>query len=156
MISKLDTLLRYPGSPPFIYVHHPHHPASLLSLPESTSSLVTLDVIEYCTPRLLYSGILHKLGSELGEIPSWDLFVRGLRSLVSGRTQKATPGKGKRKAAVMENGDDHIEGSNGLVVVLTHAERLRTVLGSGWSVITRLSELVCLSKVQVVLTIRAD
>lgn len=142
MISKLDTLLRHPGSPPFIYVHHPHHPSNLLALPEPSSSLVTLDLIEYYTPRLLYSGILSRLGSDVGEISTWDLFVRALRGIVSSRAQTITPSKGKRKATAMENGDDHFDASCGLVVVLTHAEKLRIVLGPGWSVMTRLTELV--------------
>lgn len=144
MISRLDTLLRYPGTPPFIYVHHPHHPPSSLALPESSSSIVTLDAIEYYTSRLLYSGIASKLGGDAGEIQTGDLFVRSLRDASSGRKRK-TSGKGKRKADVMENGDDHAEQEDrqGVVLLITHAERLRTVLGPGWSVITRLSEMVC-------------
>lgn len=58
--------------------------------------------------------------------------------------------KGKRKADAMHsgvNGNEEVnrqrqEGEKALVILVTKAERLGKVLGPGWSVMTRLAELV--------------
>ena len=135
------TLLSLPENAPLVYVHHPHSPSALLNLP-SSSSTITLDLIEHHTSRLLYSGILSRLGAEAGEVSTWDDFARYLRQHLHAGSAK---GKGKIKADKMEN--DHEEENSsgkvkGSVVILTHAEKLRTALGPGWAVMTRLTELV--------------
>lgn len=151
MNDQLEALISYPGSVPFIHVHHPHHPASSLDLP-SAPHIARLDAIEYHKPTLLYTGILHGLGSECEELTTWDSFGRAIREHLSAGKRQGK-GKGKRKADDMENGDEGAQhgtanshgrqsGARGAVVVITHAERLRTVLGTGWTVITRLAELV--------------
>ena len=90
-----------------------------------------LDAIEHFSPRLLYSGALNKFGlDEEGEISTWDGFSRKLKEIW-------TKVKGKRKSDIMEDGS-----MSHMVLVITMAERLRTVLGGGWAVITRLAELV--------------
>jgi origin recognition complex subunit 5 len=135
------TVLSLPESAALVYIHHPHHPSTLLNLP-SSSSTVTLDLIEYHTPRLLYSGVLSRLGAEAGEISTWDDFARHLRHHLDAGSGK---GKGKRKADDMESGhegDSTSHKATGRVVILTHAEKLRSVLGLGWAVMTRLTELV--------------
>ena len=138
---------------PLVYLHHPHHPSTLLHLPSSSS--VTLDLIEYHTPRLLYSGILSRLGSEVGEISTWDDFARHLRQHLAGSGRK-----GKRKAGDMEDGQEDENGRKGSTIILTHAEKLRTVIGPGWAVMTRLAELVrlaqCLSCAHCRATLTAD
>lgn len=164
MNGQLDALISYPGSVPFIHVHHPHHPATSLDFP-SAPHITRLDAIEYHNPRLLYTGILHGLSSETEELGSWDSFARTLREYLSS-TRSNGKGKGKRKADDMENGSSTtVNGTvnghgghgdiNGAVVIITHAERLRTVLGNGWTVITRLAELVSCSALQAVFGSRA-
>lgn len=100
-----------------------------------------------------------------GESLSWDDLSRGLRSLI-GPDAGRTRGKGKAKAKehARVNGDGHANGTDendapawGLsmasyqveregkvtwIICLTHAERLRAVLGHQWAVITRIAELV--------------
>jgi origin recognition complex subunit 5 len=151
MNGQLEALISYPGSVPFIHIHHPHHPTTSLDLP-SAPHIARLDAIEYHTPRLLYTGILHALGSETEELATWDSFARALRDHLSTSKSKGK-GKGKRKADDMENASSSVhngvangheghEEVEGAVVIITHVERLRTVLGNGWTVMTRLTELV--------------
>ncbi|EIW70339.1 hypothetical protein TREMEDRAFT_68006 [Tremella mesenterica DSM 1558] len=67
----LHALLSNPYSPPFIYIHHPHHPSSSPSVLSSfpPNCLVTkVDGVEHHTPRLLYSSILSQLTSHLSKL----------------------------------------------------------------------------------------
>jgi origin recognition complex subunit 5 len=142
--ETLSTLLSATVPLPFIYLHHPHHPpASLvLNLPPH-ARLARIDAIEHHSPRLLYSGILNALGGNADSNGSWDGFVRSLRSVAT----RDVKGKGKGKGKANGNGNLIGKGSEvtedtAVVILITKAERLRTVLGSGWTVITRLAELV--------------
>ena len=132
MTESLTTLLSSPHAPPFFYLHHPHHPSTSAVPRLPTRCIVAhLDAIEHSSPRLFYSGALSKYGrDEEGEVSNWDGFSRGLKEIWA----KA---KGKRKSDIMEDG-----GMNQMVLIITKAERLRTVLGAGWAVITRLAEMV--------------
>lgn len=87
--------------------------------------------------------MLSRFGAENGEIATWDDFARYLRQHLNAGITK---GKGKRKADEMENGDGEGNAATCVVVILTHAEKLRTVLGQGWAVMTRLAELVGLER----------
>jgi origin recognition complex subunit 5 len=149
-MKRSQSLLRRPGLVPFIWVHHPHTPSPLLDLPNSSDSIV-LDAIEYHTPRLLYSGIVYKLDNAMGEVTTLDALTRALKQVVAMRSTSSSTVKGKRKAREMENGqaNGHSAMSHGISITVLHAERLRTVLGTGWTVITRLAELVGLMVVPV-------
>ena len=129
MADTLHNVLSSPNAPPFIYLHHPHHPTtSAVPAFPSRCLVAHVDAIEHHNPRLLYSGVINKLApsDEEGEINTWDGFARRLREF--GRK-----GNGKRQV----DGEERQ-----VVVVITKAEKLRTVLGGGWAVITRLAELV--------------
>jgi len=137
MASELFQLLSSPVAAQSIFLHHPHHPTSFIltqSIP-ANCSIARIDTVEHYNPRLFFSGILNRFRGGLksdenqyGEVSNWDAFSEGLRNLAAGK------GKGKGKAKV--------EDENRLVVIVTKAERLRNVLGPGWSVLTRLSEVV--------------
>ncbi|KAK8864440.1 hypothetical protein IAR55_001689 [Kwoniella newhampshirensis] len=146
--SDLQILLAHSPTPQLIYLHHPHHPStSLPPLPEQCR-VAKLDTVEYHTPRLLLSGILHKLGGndEAGEVNTWDGFSLKFREWWSMRHTKGK-GKGKAKANGHGNGVGNGHGTGDrerdevVVIMITKAERLRTVFGNGWAVITRISEL---------------
>lgn len=143
-MELLVSLLEQPGSPGLIHLHHPHHPPSALRIElPSRCAVARLDAIEHHTQRLLYAGILSRLAVALGkrdtnserqagddgrEVITWDAFVRSLRALW---TQHVGKGKGK---ATGEEGQ--------VVIIITKAERLRSVMGSSWTALTRLPELV--------------
>ena len=152
MERQLAGLLAFPGRPPFVHVHHPHHPPSLVDFPAS-SSIARLDAIEHHTPRLVFSGILHKLGHETDEVATWDLFARGMREVYSNTTKGKGKDKGKQRQRPDTDGDVEMNGHGAAalhraeyVVIVTHGERLRHVLGPSWSVLTRMAELVCSSR----------
>jgi hypothetical protein len=69
-----------------------------------------------------------------------------MRGLLGGESEKKRGKKAERLDP--ENGErDGAIGSMGkgrAVVMITHAERLRAVLGNRWTVITRMGELVCI------------
>ncbi len=134
-MDELATLLAHPGAPCLVHLHHPHHPASAIApaLPARCRA-VRLDAVEHHSPRLVYAGALARLAAVLGaeqgrgDVLSWDQFARGLRSLWAAHGT----GKGRRK-----------DGDEGQVVLLvTKAERLKSVLGAEWTAMTRLRELV--------------
>jgi len=132
-----DTLFSSSSAPPFIYLHHPHHPSSS-AVPElPTRCMVAhLDAIEHHTPRLLLSGALNRLDPDgEGEVSTWDGFSRRLREIW---TKSRSKGKGEADET------DETEGGKErrVILIITKAERLRTVLGRNWAVITRLAELV--------------
>lgn len=146
-MDTLSTLLAFPGAPAFVYLHHPHHPTSAVKpgLPERCS-VARLDLIELNSARLFYAcalarvsaalavtrktGIRHDPGGDGREVLTWDAFAKGLRTLWSKHA-----GKGKGRA---EEGNDDGQ----IVLVITKAERLRAVLGSSWTALTRMNELV--------------
>ncbi|WWD17262.1 hypothetical protein CI109_101700 [Kwoniella shandongensis] len=138
--STLQTLLSHAPAPQFIYLHHPHHPSTQLPpIPESCH-VARIDTVEYHTPRLLLSGILNKFSGgadDVGEVNTWDGFSLKLREWWSVRKNR----KGKGKAIGNSEVNGNARGEEMLVVMITKAERLRLVLGNGWTVITRLSEL---------------
>ena len=136
MAETIIRLLSSPSAPSLIYLHHPHH-FSTSAIPDLPGQCLVaqLDTIEHHTPRLFYSGVINKLDPhEEGEINTWDGFSRRLREVWM-------KSKGKRKADVSEDGV-----GRQVVLIITKAERLRTVLGGGWAVITRLAELVSTAK----------
>ncbi|KAL7421631.1 hypothetical protein Q5752_003400 [Cryptotrichosporon argae] len=149
----LTTLLAQPLVPPFIYVHHPHHPTPSLSLvapaaaSSSTARVATLDAIEHHTPRLLYSSIVARLSRTCGheveaEIKTFDALARALRGVFA--AAKATgngKGKGKAGEASADGLGDAAHAHGVAIIVITKAERLRSVLGPRWAAITRLGEL---------------
>lgn len=132
-IVRMDTLsllLSTPSPPPFIYVHHPHSPTSSLAFPGVSAKV---DGIECHTPKLLWSAVISRLeGKDGGVIDSLDTFIRRLRS---NRDEVEINGKGKSKGKGKEK-----EGP--VSIVITKAERLPRIMGSGWAVMTRLAELV--------------
>lgn len=144
-MEDLATLLAHPGAPGLIHLHHPHHPSSAIrpDFPERCK-VVRLDAVEHHTQRLVYAGALSRLASAMGkeaekerdrdgrEVLSWDVFARGLRALWTTYT-----GKGKGRARKEED-----EGQ--IVLLVTKAERLKSVLGAEWTAMTRLAELVSL------------
>ncbi|WVQ80755.1 hypothetical protein IAT38_002860 [Cryptococcus sp. DSM 104549] len=133
MSASLGNLLSTASAPPLIYLHHPHHTTTSLPAPPPNCLVARLDAIEHHTPRLLLSGILNKLtgGEGKGEVNSWDGLSLGLKEWWS---EKQAKGKGARRKA---NG--HQAGGDECVVVwINHAERLKAVLGNGWSAVTRL------------------
>ncbi|WRT66411.1 uncharacterized protein IL334_003367 [Kwoniella shivajii] len=142
MESSLFRFLSCTPSPSFIYLHHPHHPSTSLPPLPSDGAIAKLDAVEHNTPRLLLSGILNKLGQE-EEVNTFDGFAIRLRSWWNDRSHR---GKGKGKSKTKING--HTSGYDGydvdeeqVIIMITKAERLRLVLGNGWSIITRLAEL---------------
>ncbi|KAK4683415.1 hypothetical protein P7C73_g6854, partial [Tremellales sp. Uapishka_1] len=146
MAADLSTLLSQPSSPPFIYLHHPHHPSSsaLPAVLPSRCLVARLDAYEHYTPRLLLSGALNKLvPTEEGvEISTWDGFARRLKGIWSDLSRSTANGHGDKKSKGKVKDAFHgDETSIQIVVVVTKAERLRIVLGSGWSVITRIAEM---------------
>jgi hypothetical protein len=95
-----------------------------------------VDGIECYTPKLLWSAIISRLeGKDGGLVDSLDTFIRRLRSH---RNEGEITGKGKSKGK-----DKEKEGA--VSIVITKAERLPRIMGSGWAVMTRLAELVSLS-----------
>ncbi|WVQ99429.1 hypothetical protein IAU59_006564 [Kwoniella sp. CBS 9459] len=180
--AELDTILSHPPCPSLVYLHHPHHPSTSLpplatsSSAASTSSAtpgrtrsISIDTVEYHTPRLFLSGILTNFAEDEHDVNTFDSFNLALRewwnkqSGLSGSGRgsgsgSGSGGKGKAKAKAEGNGNqdqlevpvqngngtnanDHFEETGHLVIRITKAERLRSVLGNGWSVVTRLSEL---------------
>ncbi|GMK55931.1 hypothetical protein CspeluHIS016_0209870 [Cutaneotrichosporon spelunceum] len=121
-MDELAGLLAHPGAPGLVHLHHPHHAASSLNPSLPNCRVVRLDAVEHHTPRLLYAGALSRLAAALklpgydGEVASWDVFARGMRSLWKGREEQ-------------------------LVLLVTKAERLKAVLGAEWPAMTRLGEL---------------
>lgn len=157
MSEELVTLLSHTHAPPFIYLHHPHHPSSsAIPIIPDRCTLLLLDAIEHFNSRVLYTSALKQLDETYeGDITSWDGFARALseiwasrsgssKSLVNG-SSSAKKGKGKAKATsrdgALPNGRTENTGDGQIVLLILHAERLRNVLGSNWSVITRLAEL---------------
>jgi len=69
-------------------------------------------------------------------VDSLDTFIRRLRSH---RNEGEINGKGKGKG---KGKDQEKEGA--VSIVITKAERLPRIMGSGWAVMTRLAELVSL------------
>ncbi|WVW83954.1 hypothetical protein I302_105977 [Kwoniella bestiolae CBS 10118] len=151
MNTTLDMLISHRPTPSFIYLHHPHHSSTSLPLPASSSSsssstIIKIDVVEYNTPRLFFSGVLNRLGANeegQGEVQTFDGFSQRIRAWYTNRAGSENKSKGKGKAKV--NGTNgHLEESGderGFVLVVTRSERLRMVFGNGWSLITRLAEL---------------
>lgn len=142
MAECLKTLLSVPSAPSFIYLHHPHHSSLSLPLPFGQKHLVKIDTIEHHTARLLLSGILLRLTGEdedVGEAKTWDEFSLGLKRWWCDKVYLAD-GKSKGRQTETYAKDEAQERS--LVLVITHAERLNTVMGNNWPVIVRLAELV--------------
>lgn len=167
-MDPLSPLLSSQYAPAFIHLHHPHHPSTSIprpSLPSTygntgtTPKYAQVDLIELNTPKLLYSAILHRLaaGRDAGrgldrEASSWDEFAQGMRDVMS----VGTEGRAGKKSAVAAVDGLHRVGGEGekqgragdggrAVVMITHAERLRSVLESRWAGITRAGELVSAS-----------
>jgi len=128
-MDTLALLLSTPVPPPFIYIHHPHCPTSSLDFPDVS---VKVDGVECHTPKLLLSAIISRLeGKDGGLVDTLDTFIRRLRVYSGGDGKSKAKGKGKERE------------KDGVVsIVITKAERLPRVLGSGWAVMTRLAELV--------------
>ncbi|WVQ72459.1 hypothetical protein IAR50_002011 [Cryptococcus sp. DSM 104548] len=143
MADSIETLLSTPSAPPFIYLHHPHHsstdlPPSLDS-PREHSLFARLDTIEHYNIKLFYTGILHRiLGEEANveEVSSWDAFSLRLKTWWCERHQIGNSRKKVRGWSYKEEVEDE-----NIVLLVTHAERLKNVLGSNWAVVTRLAEL---------------
>jgi hypothetical protein len=96
-----------------------------------------VDGIECHTPKLLWSAIISRLeGKDGGLVDSLDTFIRRLRSHRNGGEIN---GKGKSKGKGKEK-----EKEGAVSIVITKAERLPRIMGSGWAVMTRLAELVSL------------
>jgi origin recognition complex subunit 5 len=141
-MDTLTLLVLTPLPPPFIYIHHPHQPTTSLSLPSSTNQ-ARVDAIECYTPKILWSAIVSRLeGKDAGLIDNLDTFIRRLKGAgqagwrPDGNTKKSLKGKEKEKAKEVD------EGRRAMSIVITKAERLPKIMGSGWAVMTRLSELV--------------
>ena len=158
MASTLVDLLSTPCPPPFIYVHHPHH-ASSSAIPRLPANcvVVRVDGIEHHSPRLLYSSAATSFARRLdhdavtGEISTSDGFSRQLAQLwAAGRSQDKGKGKAKANGVNGHSGAEHVNGHDTaydcLVLVITKAERLRHTFGHGWTMITRLAELVSASE----------
>jgi len=157
-MDTIATLVAHAGAPGLIHLHHPHHPPSALHFDLGARCKVArLDAVEHHTQRLLYAGILSRLSSALRadlderqpgddgrEVITWDAFARGLRTLwgqyVAGKRKANGRGKGKGKRKEGEEDEDEDEGQ--VVIVITKAERLKSVLGASWPALTRLPELV--------------
>jgi hypothetical protein len=132
-MDTLELLLSTPSPPPFIYIHHPHQPTSSLTLTLPPAS-ARVDAIECHTAKLLWSTIISRLeGKDAGVVDSLDMFIRRLRVFAEG----SESGKGKNKGKGKER-----EAGKRFSIVVTKAERLPKVMGSGWAVTTRLAELV--------------
>jgi origin recognition complex subunit 5 len=129
-MDTLALLLSTPSPPPFIYIHHPHSPTSSLEFPEVSAKV---DGIECYTPKLLWSAIISRLEGKDGVlVDSLDTFIRRLRSHRNeGEINGKSRGKGKGR-----------EKEEAVSIVITKAERLPRIMGSGWAVMTRLAELV--------------
>ena len=128
-MDTLSLLLSTPSPPPFIYIHHPHSPTSSLAFPEVSAKV---DGIECYTPKLLWSAIISRLeGKDGGLVVSLDAFIRRLKAYQGGEMKGKGKGKGKEKEGAVS-------------IVITKAERLPRIMGSGWAVMTRLAELVSL------------
>lgn len=90
----------------------------------------------------MFNGILHRLigkDEDVGEAKTWDEFSLRLRKRWSDNVCLAEE-KSKGNQTEICAGDEAKERS--LVLVITHAERLKTVMGVNWPVIVRLAELV--------------
>ncbi|ORX36634.1 origin recognition complex subunit 5 C-terminus-domain-containing protein [Kockovaella imperatae] len=166
MTEELRTLLSHPHAPPFVFLHHPHHPVTSLrpDLP-ARCTILHLDLVEHFNARIFYSSAVRQLDpGQTGDISSWDGFVQelsgawhrrqGSRTLTNG-TSKTVDRKGKSKAeqpsGELVNG--HAEEEDGqIVLIICHAEKLRSVLGSHWPVVTRLPELVSIPVTVVLLS----
>jgi origin recognition complex subunit 5 len=132
-MDTLALVLSTPSPPAFIYIHHPHQPTSsvALNLPPASARV---DAIECHTAKLLWSTIISRLeGKDAGVVDSLDMFIRRLRIFAEGTGEVKGRGKGKEKER---------EDGKRFSIVVTKAERLPKVMGSGWAVMTRLAELV--------------
>jgi origin recognition complex subunit 5 len=141
-MDTLSLLVSTPSPPPFVYIHHPHQQTTSLSLPSSINQ-ARVDAIECYTPKILWSAIISRLeGKDAGLIDSLDTFIRRLKGTgqaggrSDGNVKKSLKGKEKEKERVVD------EGRRAMSIVITQAERLPKIMGSGWAVMTRLSELV--------------
>lgn len=76
----------------------------------------------------------------MGEARTWDEFSLRLRKWWS---DKMCLAEEKSKGNQTEICADDVAKERSLVLVITHAERLKTVMGVNWPVIVRLAELVC-------------
>jgi origin recognition complex subunit 5 len=136
-MDTLALLLSTPSPPPFIYIHHPHQPTSSLTLDLPPAS-ARVDAIECHTAKLLWSTIISRLdGKDAGVVDSLDMFIRRLRVFAEG----PETGKGRVKGKGKEKEKDKDDGKR-FSIVVTKAERLPKVMGSGRAVMTRLAELV--------------
>ncbi|WVO16167.1 hypothetical protein L204_103837 [Cryptococcus depauperatus] len=146
MAEELESLLTTSSSPAFIYLHHPHHSSpSLATLPALVSSdkiIAKLDTIEYNTEKLLWSGIFSKITSDekRGEVATWDVLSLALRKWWNERLF-GDGGRDRRDRTQNAcEGLKHVR--DGIIILVTHAERLKNILGQDWAVITRISELI--------------
>ncbi|WWC89283.1 uncharacterized protein L201_004204 [Kwoniella dendrophila CBS 6074] len=143
----------------------PSTPTSSSSSSTTSQVIIKIDAIEYNTPKLLLSGIMNKLytaggqshiGEDEREIRTFDGFSQKFRLWWSNYISKSQgKGKGKVKTSSKSNGNTAnvahgiekngeiggISSDEGVIIMITKAERLRLVLGNGWSLITRLAEL---------------
>lgn len=99
---------------------------------------------------------------------NWDGFARGLQGLIGGKGKGRTFGMGLGYGQV--NGAGKAGGGSGggggsgvgmaeqegWVLFVTHAERLKSVLGHQWAVMTRITELVSASASDVFVGIRSS
>ena len=152
-MDTLALLVQTATPPPFIYIHHPHHPTTSLEWP-ATIKGYRVDAIECHSPKMMWSAIISRLeGGDGGMVDSMDAFLRRLRAVGQEGTSTSTSrtttangsarSKGKGKEKELMNG--HRNGSIqevGMSVIITKAERLPKVFGQNWTVMTRLSELV--------------
>ena len=156
-MDTLALILSSQTPPPFIYIHHPHHPTTSLEWPSSIKGY-RVDAIECNTPKTIWSAIISRLeGGDAGLVDSMDTFLRRLRLLApaqapgqygNGNASSKTPkangsvrAKGKGKEMKLINGHSNMN-ERGLCVVITKAERLPRVFGQNWTVMTRIAELV--------------
>lgn len=101
-----------------------------------------MDGIECNTPKLLWSAIISRLeGKDGGLVDTLDAFLRRLGTCQYGSDSNGI-GKGRSKGKGKEKEKER-EGA--ISIVITKAERLPKIMGSGWAVMTRLAELVSLS-----------
>lgn len=160
----LISYLALPCPPTFLYLHHPHHPSSQAFPPVSVLDpeclVVRVNTVEYFNLRLFLSGLLYKLTIALGqsddgvEVADWDAFRRKVDSVVDA-AESAAKGKGKKRAQAL---NDEVHGSDlepkRLTILVDKAERLKTVLGPHWHVMSRLNEFVGLNSSDVILIVK--
>lgn len=138
-MDTLDLLVSSSTPPPFIFIHHPHHPTTSLDWPDRIKRY-RIDAIECHTPKLLWSAIISRLeGRDAGLVDSMDTLLRCLRGVKRPLANGTSKAKGKERA--IPNGHSSGDGA-GLCILITKAERLPRVLGQTWTALTRLAELV--------------